>query len=127
MKTSWPTVSFEPFQIVRVPFPFTDRASSMRRPALILSDDIEFNAPIGHAVMAMITSQSHAPWPLDCAITDLKSAGLPAPSVVRFKLFTLDHRLVLGVLGALAPEDTAAVRSNLHRLLASALDPPSTT
>ena len=42
----------------------------------------------------MIASQGNPPWPLDCSITDLKSAGLPAPSLVRFKLFTLDHRLV---------------------------------
>jgi hypothetical protein len=39
--------------------------------------------------MAMITSASHAPWPLDVAIADLKSAGLSVPSIVRLKLFAL--------------------------------------
>ena len=52
--------------------------------------------------MAMITSASHTPWPLDVPIVDLASAGLPAPSIIRFKLFTLDHRLVRGKLGQLA-------------------------
>jgi len=74
--------------------------------------------------MAMITTRGHAPWPLDCTIANLDSAGLPAPSVVRFKLFTLDHRLVLGVLGTLAPEDAESVRVNLRLLLSTALDSP---
>jgi mRNA interferase MazF len=45
--------------------------------------------------MAMITSAKNAPWPLDICITDLEKGGLPSPSVVRMKLFTLDHRLVI--------------------------------
>jgi mRNA interferase MazF len=102
---------------VRVPFPFTDRTATIHRPALVLSDATHFNDPAGHSVMAMITSAGHAPWPLDCTIGDVSSAGLPAPSMVRFKLFTLDHRLVRGVLGRLAAEDEARVRGALALLL----------
>lgn len=110
-------MAFEQFTVVRVPFPFTDRNATKNRPALVISDAPCFNAPAGHSVMAMITSQGNAPWPLDCPITDLSAAGLPAPSLVRFKLFTLDHRLVRGELGKLAAADTTTVRSNLARLL----------
>jgi mRNA interferase MazF len=110
-------VAFERFTVVRVPFPFTDRNATKNRPALVLSDAASFNAPAGHSVMAMITSQGNAPWPLDCPIGDLKAAGLPAPSLVRFKLFTLDHRLVRGELGKLAAPDAATVRNGLTRLL----------
>jgi mRNA interferase MazF len=67
--------------------------------------------------MAMITSVAHPPWPLDCPIADLGAAGLPAPSKVRFKLFTLDHRLVRGRLGRLSADDEARVRQGLARLL----------
>jgi mRNA interferase MazF len=42
---------------------------------------------------------------------------LPAPSKVRFKLFTLDHRLVRGELGKLAASDAVAVRAGLAHLL----------
>ena len=56
--------------------------------------------------MAMITSEENPPWPLDCTLTDIVAAGLPAPSKVRFKLFTFDHRLVRGELGKLAPADS---------------------
>ncbi len=87
---------------------------------MILSDAPAFNGPAGHAVMAMITSQSQPAWPLDCPIRDLSAAGLPAPSLVRFKLFTLDLRLVTKRLGRLGQADTKAVTSALSRLLGSA-------
>ena len=103
-------MAFDRFTVVRVPFPFTDRNATKNRPALVLSDAASFNTPAGHSVMAMVTSQGNAPWPLDCPITDLKAAGLPAASVVRFKL-------VRGELGRLSPEDSAAVRAALSRLL----------
>ena len=50
--------------------------------------------------------------------TDRDAAkNLPAPSKVRFKLFTLDHRLVRGQVGTLSDRDAKAVRSALDRLL----------
>jgi mRNA interferase MazF len=113
-------VDSDRFAVLRVPFPFTDRQASKNRPALVLSDAAAFNAPAGHSVLAMITSAANAPWPLDCVLEDLAAAGLPAPSLVRFKLFTLDHRLVRGQLGALAPKDRERVEAALRRLLGQA-------
>lgn len=110
-------MTFERFTVVRVPFPFSDRNATKNRPALILSDNTTFNTPSGHSVMAMITSEANAPWPLDCSLSDLAAAGLPAPSKVRFKLFTLDHRLVRGELGKLSPADAETVRRGLAGLL----------
>lgn len=110
-------MTFEAFDVVRVPFPFTDRETTKRRPALVLSCHEAFNAPIGHAVMAMITSSDTNAWPLDHTIDDLPAAGLPAPSRVRLKLFTLDLRLVLGKLGQLSGKDAAAVKHHLQQLL----------
>ena len=52
------TVAYKPFEVVVVPFPFTDRKTNKRRPALILSDDIKFNTPSGHAVLAMINRKT---------------------------------------------------------------------
>ncbi len=110
-------MSFDRYVVVRVPFPFTDRNAAKNRPAVVLSDPAAFNTPAGHSVMAMITSQANSPWPLDCTLTDLAAAGLPAPSLVRFKLFTLDHRLVRGKIGKLSPADVEIVRTGLARLL----------
>jgi mRNA interferase MazF len=65
----------------------------------------------------MITSAGHSPWPLDVAIEDLEAAGLPAPSIMRCKLFTLHHRLVRGRLGQLAESDPSRVQKTMRRLL----------
>jgi mRNA interferase MazF len=80
------------FAVVRVPFPFIDRMATKNRPALVLSDAVRFNVPAGQSVLAMITSAGNPPWPLDCEIRDREAAGLPAPSKLRMKLFTLDNR-----------------------------------
>ena len=109
--------SFERFDVVRVPFPFTDQQAEKNRPALVISNSATFNAPAGHSIMAMITSAGHSPWPLDVSIGDSKAAGLPAPSILRFKLFTLDHRLIRGTLGRLADRDRAKVMKSLQRML----------
>jgi len=117
-------VSFERGAVVRVPFPFTDRSATKNRPALVLSGAVEFNVPAGHSVMAMITSAANPPWPLDCEIADLAAAGLPAPSKVRFKLFTLDHRLVRGQIGTLSAADSRRVSDALSRLLGTRQQEP---
>jgi len=111
-------VGFERFSVVRVPFPFTDRAATKNRPALVLSD-ASFNTPAGHTVLAMITSQNTPAWPLDCPLKDLPTAGLPAPSKLRFKLFTLDNRLVRGELGKLSKSDAARVRQGMQAIFNS--------
>lgn len=108
---------FDRFAVVVVPFPFAERERAKRRPALVLSSRESFGAVIGHSVMAMITSARHAPWPLDVAVRDGEAAGLRAASVVRMKLFTLDHRLVLRVIGRLGDTDRDRVAEALERLL----------
>lgn len=109
-------MTYNRYDIVKVPFPFTDRQSNKTRPALVLSDDKMFNSSIGHSVMAMITSAKHSDWPLDTQIENLMAAGLPAPSIIRLKLFTLDHRLILGKLGQLASTDQTLVEQHLRSL-----------
>lgn len=110
---------FEAGDVVVVPFPFTDRQASKRRPALVLSDAGHFS--MGHTVLAMITSRGLPGWPLDVPIQDGPAAGLSAPSVVRMKLFTLDNRLILRKAGALAGRDAQSVAVNLKKLLGKSL------
>jgi len=111
-----PIKTYDSFEVVLVPFPFIDNANGKKRPALILSSSASFNMKIGASVMAMITTASHNPWPLDINISDLDAAGLPSSSLIRMKLFTLDHRLILKKLGLLHKSDQAAVEKSLKRL-----------
>jgi len=109
-------MTYERYDVVKVPFPFTDRKAHKYRPALIISSAKTFNNAIGHSVMAMITSTKQSYWPLDTVITDLQSAGLPAPSLIRLKLFTLDHRLIISRLGTLAICDQASFEQHFNQL-----------
>jgi len=72
---------YDPFDVVVVPFPTTDRLAEKRRPALVISN--RKLAAHGLIWVAMITSADNERWPGDVAIADIKRAGLPAPSVVR--------------------------------------------
>jgi mRNA interferase MazF len=110
-------VTFDVFDVVVVPFPFTERTSSKRRPALVISNPSVFGLEVGHSVLAMITSAKKSEWPLDTPIQDLACAGLSSTSVVRMKLFTLDNQLVIRKAGLLSERDRFAVRENLERLL----------
>jgi len=107
---------YEQFDVVVVPFPFTDSAQTKRRPALVLSQNSNFGNKIGHSVLAMITSKKNASWPLDCEIMSKKQSGLTAPSVVRMKLFTLDNRFIIRKIGHLSGRDEKKVKRSLSQI-----------
>jgi mRNA interferase MazF len=107
---------YKPFDVVVVPFPFTDSAQTKRRPALVLSQSSSFGSKIDHTVLAMITSHKNEPWPLDCVIQNKKQSGLTAPSVVRMKLFTLDNRFIIRKIGHLSKKDQSEVKESLSKL-----------
>jgi mRNA interferase MazF len=104
---------YHQFDIVVVPFPFVDTIQVKKRPALVLSDSDQFNLSANSCILAMITTSTQHPWPLDYLILDWQATGLSSPSFVRLKLFTLDNRLILYKLGSLAPNDQAGVRNVL--------------
>lgn len=110
-------MTFKAFDVVVVPFPFTDKTTTKRRPALVLSQANSFNKRIAHSVLAMITSASNSDWPLDIEIEDIDAAGLPYASIVRMKLFTLDDQLVIRKAGSLSTKDQIAVTKALYDLL----------
>ena len=103
------------FDVVVVPFPFSEKAGNKRRPALVISNR-EFNTA-GNSVLAMITTKDHHPWPGDEPITDLEETGLPLPCIIRLKLFTLDNRLILRRLGNINARNRKKVEGNLKQYL----------
>jgi mRNA interferase MazF len=108
--------TFEPGDIVRVPFPYTDRPVRQRRPALVLAAG-DLQAKHGLLWLAMITSAAHRGWPGDVLISDRAIAGLPAPSIVRpAKIATIDAHDA-GKLGRLPAGDREAVRHYLKERL----------
>jgi mRNA interferase MazF len=116
-----PSMIFEPFEIVIVPFPFVDRPIAKPRPALVLSA-AEFNRHNGHTLLAMITTAARTHWPSDSPIADLEPTGLLRDCVVRWKLFTLDNRVLGRRSGALGGQDRQRCRAALERMLGSGED-----
>jgi mRNA interferase MazF len=108
--------NFEPWDIVRVPFPYTDRPVRQRRPALIIAAG-DLQTAHGLLWLAMITSEVHRGWPGDITISDLGVAGLPAPSIVRPAKIATINASDAGRLGALPPADREAVRIYLRQRL----------
>lgn len=110
-------MTFEPWQVVIVPFPFSEIAGTKRRPALVLSRR-SFNDG-GHVILAMITTKSEPVWREDAWIEEPESAGLDRRCLVRMKLFTLDSRLIVRSAGRLGAADVLRVKENLARYLVS--------
>jgi len=111
--------SFEPWDVVKLPFPGIALAEE-HRPALVIAAG---RLATHHDLLwtLMITSATHPPWPMDVPITDLRSAGLPAPSVVRCaKLATIlaSRAQKIGILAA--PAERAAIARHLASTLAPA-------
>ncbi len=83
---------FEPGDVVKVPFPYTDRATRQRRPALVASAP-RLQRERGLLWVLMITSAENRGWDGDVAINELAGAGLPAASVIRTaKIATIEAR-----------------------------------
>jgi len=109
--------NFEQGDIVRVPFPYTDRTTRQRRPALVVS-----SGPIGRdrtlLWVAMITSAENEPWPDDVIVsTRPEQSGLNAPSVIRpCKLATIEaaHCEALGKVEGRVIEQVLGI---VHTLL----------
>jgi mRNA interferase MazF len=103
------------WNVVVVPFPFSERPGTKRRPALVISKKT-FNDN-GHTVLAMITTKAHEAWPGDVEIKEAAEAGLHQNCIIRLKLFTLDNRLILKQIGHLSESDRKRAETNLRRYL----------
>src|SRR5882762_4319385 len=114
-------MAFEVWDIVKVPFPYTDRPIRQNRPALVIAAGA-LEATHGLLWLAMITSAANRGWTGDVMISDLREAGLPVPSIVRTaKLATIEARDAQR-LGTLPPTDRISVSRFLRDWLAGGLD-----
>ena len=107
---------FESNDIVIVPFPFTDKSSSKRRPAVVLSNK-DFLQSTDHVIAAMITSAKNSDWISDVKISNLRASGLSVPCVIRMKLFTLSKALIVRKIGKLSSADARLLGSRMASVL----------
>ena len=74
--------SYKQGDVIKVPFPYTDRPPRQSRPALVVSVGGIEDAH-GLLWVVMITSAENRGWSGDVPIHNLAAAGLPVPSVIR--------------------------------------------
>ncbi len=118
MQTSEPITTFKPGDVVKVPFPFTDRSTRQRRPALVVSGP-DLQSGHGLCWVLMITSAVNRGWAGDVDIDDLALTGLPAPSVIRTAKIATINAGDAAPLGRIDTKTLGVVRRNLRAVLAS--------
>jgi mRNA interferase MazF len=108
--------NFKAGDVVKVPFPYTDRATRQHRPALVISAPA-LEDTHGLLWVSMITSAENRAWPSDVTLSDLAGTGLPVPSLIRTaKIATIEARDA-EALGRINP----ALQSEVHRRVAEQL------
>ena len=109
-------MTYKQFEVLVVPFPFTEKYFHKKRPAVILSSDA-FNESHDHLVLAMITVASSSKWVSDVMIENWKETGLTKSCCARFKLFTLPQTLIIKNLGKLVGVDREKLRFSMDKFL----------
>ena len=108
--------AFDLWDVVKLPFPYTDRPVRERRPAVVIAAGDLLHRH-GLLWVIMITAAENRGWAGDVPVSDLAEAGLPAPSIVRpAKIAVIDARDAQR-LGSLPNADRSAVSADLANRL----------
>lgn len=108
------TSKFNQWDIVLVPFPFTDLTSIKKRPAFVLSGN-SYNAKGNDYILCGITSQpfrgiGHG----DFVLTNLNDTGLLKPSVIRVgRIGTFHESTIVKKIGVINKEVRYEIQGNL--------------
>lgn len=111
---------FEPRDVIKVPFPYTDRPVRERRPALVVSSG-KLQADHGLLWVLMITSLTSRTWPDDVPVSELTQSGLPSPSVVRTAKIAAIEAKESERIGRLPEVDWSKVCKQVESRLAAGL------
>ncbi len=99
-------MTYNKWDIVLLPFPFTDLSTTKKRPGLIISPDT-YNE-CSDVMIIFITSKLNGVGKIgDYKIKNWKESKLPKPSMIRFKFATIDKSIIIKKLGSLQKYDTS--------------------
>lgn len=96
---------YKQWDIVLIPFPFTDLKVVKKRPGLIISPD-HFNWDEQDVIIVYLTSNLKSRDRVgDYRIMKWEAANLPKPTLIRMKLGTISKSIILKKLGRLHQQD----------------------
>lgn len=106
-------MTYERWDIVLLPFPFTNLRASKKRPALVISPKA-YNSGLDILVMFLTSNLKSASRIGDYIIAEWQQAGLPKPSMTRMKFATIDNKLVIKKIANLTDKDRKAINENMR-------------
>ena len=113
-------MTYKKWDIVLVPFPFTNLKSTKKRPALIISPD-EYNSGADLVIMFITSNISSFGITGDYIIQNWKESGFPKPSMTRMKFATIEKSIVIKKIGRLHKNDFTSLIQKLTDFLLSDL------
>jgi len=106
-------MTYKKWDIVLVPFPFTDFTSAKKRPALIISPN-KYNEGPDLIIMFITSKIDKLERVGDIMIKDWQDCGLLKPSMVRMKFATIDRSIIIKKLGIITSIDQDAIGNKLQ-------------
>src|SRR5690348_13303871 len=108
--------TFDQYDVISVPFPYTDRATFERRPALVVSNPA-YQDRVELLRVVINTAAHNRGWKGDVVIADHRAARLSIPSIIRpDKVATVEAarakfrgKVSTGTAAAVAAAVTAAI------------------
>jgi mRNA interferase MazF len=102
--------------VLLVPFPFTDRTTTKKRPTIVISSDI-YNQKKLDILLIAVTSQLNTQVKFgEMLIIEWAKAGLLKPSVIKPIITTLEKTLVIRKLGKLETLDIQTLKNSLQQI-----------
>ena len=105
--------NYSKHDVILVVYPFTDLSDTKIRPAVIVNAP----HPSTDLIVVPLTSRTAALLPGEFLLKDWRGAGLNVPSVVKRGLVTVQHNLVMKIVGRLQAEDRILVEKSLRQWL----------
>jgi mRNA interferase MazF len=106
-------MTFKQWDIILVPFPFTNLKGMKKRPALIISPD-QYNTIEDDIIIAFLTSNTKQEDRIgDYHLKKWKSSGLPKPTKFKLKLATIIQTQIIKRIGSIKSIDQKNIQGIL--------------
>ena len=108
------TTTYKQWDIVLVPFPFTNLKQTKKRPGLVVSPD-QYNSEGSDVIIAFMTSKLDGlSRKGDYSILNWELSNLPKPTLVRMKFATILSSIIIIKLGHLHSSDISSFSKQLR-------------